>query len=160
MTQVQQYHLILYSVFWHLTLPGGKQKLTDWYSVELQLNPVIVLIPVLSFIVSAQEAESSGQPFPRHCLKVLWASSICLHRVPRQVSNTHWYKPDRAKQGHGTQTQNQEQVVCKAGTCIFFPLPTHQSDPPPPILLHCLLCLSIPCSCTGLCLHCGRNVSH
>lgn len=49
--------------------------------------------------ISAQEAQGSRQPFPRHHLQVLRASSICLHRVPRQVSNTHSIKPNRKQSG-------------------------------------------------------------
>lgn len=66
-------------------------SLTTVFSVftELQRKPVISLIPHFLCILSAQEAKSSGQPFPWHCLQVLWTSSIRLHRIPRQVSNTH-----------------------------------------------------------------------
>lgn len=149
-------------VFWHLLYAcwaGGKTQ-TDWYSEELQLKPVNSLIPHFTSILLAQEAKSSRQPFPWHCLQVLWTSSIRLHRIPRQVSNTHAYKLTRPNWVVVHRPRIRSRLCFKAGTCILFPLPTHQSDPPSPILLHCLFCLSISCSCTCLCLHCGRNVSH
>lgn len=88
-----------------------------------------------SSTVLAQEAESAGQPFPWHSLQVLRTSSICLHRVPRQVRNTLIQARQTGPNCAVAYRLNQEQVLCEVGQLILFPLLTYQSDIPPSILI-------------------------
>lgn len=37
--------------------------------------------------LAAKEAKGPWQSFPWHCFQVLWASPLCVYRVPGQVSN-------------------------------------------------------------------------
>lgn len=89
-------------------------------------------ISCVPFFFSAKEAQSSRQSIPRHNLQVFWTSSIRLHRIPRQVSNTH-YSRGRTEVGEVKGRFRSRLYVKLAHECFLDSLLINQS----PLLLFC-----------------------